>query len=311
MIASKPILTENIQRVLANSYERLTEKVEAAIATSKVSLFGENTENVSVLGTFSQHALVLVDNRDVFRLRFESSADGGVKVVDTEVLEDALLTGPSLEEHLLSTARDIVENFIQNNTQVAIDKVEGLLEMVGTSSPELDKRISSQLVEWVGGTRPWKRMLGGSSEVLGELLGEDSSSIPSPKFLELGAGTLSEDKVEGYRSLVESDLDYAISRAREIVADVTKALENASVIRDKLSESKEAEIFTAFDAFVQDLSEDVGEVVKRVGEARSTVKDVAQLGAIYDAVAGQLPRYERARQFILKAAEELGSTENA
>lgn len=306
MPASSFVPTEEIRQLTYGSYEHLRSRIEAVLGENRVRLFGSETP-VQILGTFSGYAVVLSEDANVYRVKYQEADSGELKVVGAEKIGVPVYSSSNMEEFLVREAKEIVGQFLGGRSDSARERLRGLAQFARETTTLNPEGVVEAFGILVRGERPWKRLFVERAAQIRATLDKAQlkaldESVASPKFSALYNGTIAESQIGGYRDLVLSDINYVSDRLDTILASTREAI---ALFNKSGQSSVDDPAISMFDSFAQDFVSDVGVTRRALSEARGALTSIVDLAKIYDVVAEAMNRYDVASVFVGKMSRRL------
>lgn len=304
--------TESMQQLLHGSYEHLISGLDTALDRKK-DLFGEGVGTVKVLGTFPGSAVVLTEGGKFFRVSYEPSPNGEVKITGKKDLHVPLVTS-NLGEFLRAEASSVVDAFLEGAHDKVEAKLQGLLPFIDRMTATSDASVVEAVVISLKTERPWRRVFKEQGPKIRKFLWDDLSRFEEtrlrPKFSQLYDGSVPADNLGEYKDLVLT----SVKSLSEKVSTLAKTLEDArnSLIGAPASfkDMGEDAMVTTFSAFVEDLFDDTQALASDLGEAAAKMTGVPDLGRLYDSVVEKMNDFEMAACFAEKMTAQLRDLRN-
>jgi hypothetical protein len=313
-LETKLIPASEIKRLSEGSYEQLISRLEEAVAKDSKRIFG-SVQETELISTFPGHAIVLGENGDFRQIRFESAQDGNLAITAIQEVAVPHFTKNNLNEFVEREASLVVDSFMRGGLTEAWSRLRGIIPYVEGDRKYSEEKLLSVMMESVRASRPWKTLFEEKQSEIKRVLWEDLAELDQnrlrAKFIKIYDGDLIEDNREGYKGLVESDLNYLSKRARALLCMIESAEQTVRPVLKSLKESGKDDILTTFGAFTEDLIDDLGRICDIVDSRCSNLHTISNLGKLYDTLAEELYIYEVAGLFIDKTARRLTEAFNS
>jgi hypothetical protein len=300
-MATQFVPTVEIEKLTTGSFEHLASKIDEAVKNSSQKMFGEVVpSHVERVGTFGNSAILASDDGRFAKVQFESAADGSLKIVSVEALTVPVYDDKNINDYLMQEARSIVNSVLAHDEGTAAAKLTALLPFVAEAVEPTELEMVAGIVTSIKADRPWKRIYRERTEQINGFMGDvvkevEARRLPS-KFNAMLDG-LTEDKTEGHRELVLSDLVFMGENLSKLVAQIDAA-GSLTEVNDATETEEDRALVTTFAAFSEDLKMDLQSIQAALVEAKESVKSVVGLGQLYDALAEESFRYEVASRFV-------------
>ena len=303
------IPTEEIARLVAGSYEAQIAGLTEAITSDRERLFGKGVQRVKVIATFKDRAVAMAEDGRFVNVRFEMSATGVPTLVEHEALAVRVIEEKDLPGFVHSQASKAVDACMSGDESRVQELIAGLLRVAPTRPAIAEDRIVESVRAELAEIRPWQKVYEQrlpriQATLKGESLALLDQSKIEPKYRKIYDGSMLPLKVEGFRGLVQSDLNYLKERVTALYHLVSVSLSSAKrALQTKdLSEEESAKTFSTL---AEDLLVDTKRLVHLVTEGAAQVHGVAEQGRLYDAIVARLPQQETAGMFVRIMAERL------
>lgn len=303
-----------LAQLTRGSYESLQLQVESAIDQARERLFGSPAP-VQVLGTFAGHAVVLSEQARVYRVRFEATDTGEISPVHTEELSVPAYRAENVASFVKKTAEEYVDSFFAGARTDAAEKLQAVVTRLAELPPtHTASTIKESFERLVTGDRPWKTLFADRQKEIGAVVSEDVAQLAQDrapvreKFARLYSGAVPKEDLVGYSDLVTSDLKHLSSRVSRLRTTLDEAVSKLQGGVPALKPATSDISLQMFEAFSQDLAQDVRGVEKSLSEAVGTLITIDDHAKIYDVLASQLNRYEVAGLFVEKMSKQLSES---
>jgi hypothetical protein len=296
--------TGEIRKITSGSYEHLISRIEEALTRDRSHLFGEETAEVRVVGTFDKYVVAATSDNRFFKVPY-SDQNGKVETAAGVQIEVPVYTPETMHEWVKKEAARTVQAFLSGGLTEMQERLAEMLPFVDRRSLPTDSDLAVGAVARIHNSRTWRQMADERREHFRKFLGDEEvariESQPSPRFNKLYEGAASpEDRT----SLIEAvrALETRVGALVESVEDSYKALETVAPQAEKLGEEG---VLAAFGSFAKDLLEDLREIRRVVTESSAQISSVDSLSKVHDAVAEELPRCEIAGRFFVQMTRRL------
>jgi uncharacterized protein YoxC len=298
--------TDEIRRVTTGSYEHLIARIEEAVGASSTELFGAAVKS-SVVGTFSDHALVLAEDGRCVRVSY-SQEPAGVKILSSKAVAIRSFQAPT--QYLKDEVGKAVDCFLKGSKVEAAEKFKTVARLVETSALTSDDKLAEGVSDYLQGARTWKThyqehearfktFLGDAT--LQSLVAGRAKTRFAPLYEE-GSRLAESDDVRG---VVTQALHVLADRVDTLREDVEKSVARLTLTASQVAVAGESQVLTALDSFAQDLAADLRSVHKVVVESSQQVSRTDCLARIHDSVTQELHQYEVAARFVVEMTQSL------
>ncbi len=303
--------TDEIRKLTRGSYEQLIVRLTEAAEPHLVEVFGDTSWEI--VSTFANHALVLGENGDCYRVQFEKNKNDELTILGTSKYPVKTVTEAS---YIKAEARKVVDAFIAGGMAEAKERITDLTRRVPAKRGMSDDRIAEAVRERVTADRPWKRHFAAQSANFRNFLGESvvtsmlASTLTVNKFAPLYEAEIQTADMDTYFAVVQeafTDLSTKLEGLQREVEDSAITLQSLTAAIAALDES---EVLTALDTFAQDLLSDIRSIHKVVQESIHQVGGVDSLGRIYDSIVENYNQYEVAVRFVVEMTKSLSEANN-
>lgn len=305
---SKPthIPWEELNKLIEGSYEQIAPRVHEAISKDAERLFGSSAP-ITLVGTFDGHAIVMSENMDVYRVKFETSNTKQIVPISAEITSVKPLTAA---QYAVSEARNYVSAFINGSKSLAAEHFARVAAVAPSQLPPEPAAVIESFTAAVNAERAWKKVYEERSAsfvtaLSDGLMMELDANVLGPKFRSLYQGLISESEFASYTNLVTSDLKYIGERLDAVIATTRTAIEKSKGAIPALKTASTDPTVKMFESFGDDLLADLTGVRLALSESNEHLNKVDELGKIYDVLASELRRYEVAGRFVEKMSRRL------
>lgn len=297
--------TEEIRKLTRGSYEQLIVKLTEAAEPFLIEVYGD--VSWEIVSTFANHALVLGENGECYRVQYEKSKDGGVKVLGTAKYPVKTVTESS---YIKTEARKIVDAFIAGAMTEATERFSELVQKVPAKKGVADDRIVEAVRERLTAPRPWKTQFAQRATHFKTFLGESKVSEIMSASLTAHFSPLYESEIQTadvgtYYTVVQEAFSDLSTKIESLQHELEDSVESLKTLTAAIAELGESEVLTALDIFAQDLLSDIRSIHKVVHESIHQVSGVDNLGRIYDSIAENFSQYEVAVRFVVEMTKSL------
>ncbi len=301
--------TEEIRQLTYGSFEHLRARVEESLEESSSRLFGKDAP-FQVLGTFQGYAIVLSEDARLFRVKFQESDVGEIKIVGAEQISVPVYSASNMDQFLIREAKSVVDAFLKGSVSVAHEKLRGLAHFAKDTPCLVPEKVVESFATMVRGERPWKRLYAErANQIRSVFTKEEAKKLDQDhlvsKFHALYDGTVQESDHSGYRDLVLSDLNYLSGRIDSLLGSTNVSLKLFNDSRSKLRAEDTDPLLSMFESFSEDFGQDLVFIKRALTEAMQHLGRVDELGKVYDVLAEALHSYEVAGRFVEKMSRRL------
>jgi hypothetical protein len=300
---------EEMRKLLKGSFEHVSSKVEDAVQKDRVRIFGEDVTTVKVVGTFPGYAVAAAQPGKFARIKFEEAQNGTVKIVGHELLKVPIINNENVGDFLFGEAKALIESWTKGDAQSVLDRARAILPFVQERVQHSEPQIIESLVLGIKADRPWKKLYSERADEIKKFVRSEMAELEkaklNPKFERLYSGELDASTADGYRDLVQSDLNYIGDRIGALEELVSATVESVDHVSEKIAEGDDRDTLVTFLSFSEDLGLDLLNLKSLVAEAVRQFSDVASLGKLYDALAEEFYHYEVAGRFVEQMASKL------
>lgn len=291
---------DQVTTLTEGSYENLIRKLALVVSESSEKLFGRKVE-VSLIGTFTGYGLAESVDGSVARFQFETSASGQVVLT---AITPVRLTSLSMEDYVASQTRSTVDALLVGQVNEAYTALRPVLPMLTERTKIRPQQVVAEgVMESFTSDRPWKKYY---TEKAGSIYGyvKESGIDPetlrlAPKFTRLYDGSISEQELNQYNTLVQSDFDHISTQYSQLATTVAESVKKLAAARDAQFMGED---FGVIRNFAEDFLSDLESTVRGFVEARQQVFEVGSFGGIYDAAAKELFKFQITGAFLRKIA---------
>lgn len=292
-----------LSSLLTGSFQDTTSRVADALREESHSLFGGR--DAQLLGVFPDYAVVLTDDGNVAKMRFESSASGSVYFTGTEFIPVTVVTEKNLRRYVQKEASAAADLFLRGLTDRANDKIRDLAPLVDAASVVSDDEILQSFSE-SRSERMWRNVTDSrKSHVTALLEGSELPAALAPKFSKLYDGSTGADELPRFAALVTDDVEHLLGRLASVESQASSALHTARMVRDAAVAAGGEAAIAALEAFASDLLSDVTQVKEFVVEATTEFGKVDRIAKVFDSIALEVASFEVAGAFAAKMAARL------
>lgn len=292
-----------LAEALAGSFQVTTVRVAAALKEEAPRLFAKRT--AQLLGVFPDSILVLVGEGEVLRVRYAMSEAGEVHFTGTSDVALTVVTEKNLQRYVRNEARVAADLFMRGLVDQANARIAALAPLVDQAGVMSDGDILKSFAE--GRTdRLWKTTLSARAEKVKLFLGEDKLPPPlQPKFGRLYDGSTAPSEMDGFKALVQDDIEHLVSRLSAVEATASAALQSIRLVREQAIREGGEEAISSLEEFASDLLADVVKVKEFVVEAVAEFGSVDRIAKVFDSIASEVTSFEVASAFVAKTVTRL------
>jgi len=248
------------------------------------------------------------EGADMFiRVCLEKSDTGKLVETSQKVLEVDVRDKDDLDDYIEAEAIGIVNLWIAGQADKAKSKLKSLVPQVQWT-PIRDKAdIISNVESVLAAPQPWKTAFTERREQIKALTGSDlTEDRLRPKFRKLYDGTVEDEKLEGFRSLVSEDVQTVIDRYTHLQELTVEAFEDSypALLEAQTDETDDSAVLELYEGFSRDLLLDFDRIAKQT-QIAMRVEDVRSRGRLRDVLAEGIAPYEGASRFVVKVADLL------
>lgn len=298
--------TDEIRRITTGSYEHLIARIEKVVNEDPSRFFGVKVP-ASVIGTFTGYALVLAENGDCIRIRYEDNTKTGIGLQVFSGGERVPIQTYKLPvDYLKAEARKAVDCYLRGSQVESAERFRTVLRLVEAKQMSSDEQLAEGVFALLKSERPWKQQLVKNTDKFKNFLGEETiATIETvrlkPRFTSLYESTeVFVAGIDTYREVVVEALQTLAARIDTLREEVEKAYVQLPSLAEALAEVGESEVLTSLDAFAQDLLNDLRSVHRVVVECSAQLGRIDCLGRIHDSVTEELNQYEVAARFVIE-----------
>lgn len=302
---------EEILKLTNRSFEHLSARLETALALESKRLFeGRESE---LLGTFPGHVVVMSDDGLTHRAYFEETASGEIRFIRTEAVSSSVYSKASLPQFVRKEARSVADMFLRGNQTEGLKRLRALSKLVDGKGSFDEGTTVDGFVQTVLTASNWKKLFAEQSEQMDAVLAEsdlapDSAKKLRAKFFKLYDGSVVGTALEQYRGLVNEDLKHLDGRLAAVLQSGLDSVQRMREISEKNDLSANP-TFQTFGSFAEDLVGDVRKVRTSLAETIQGVEGVGALGKMFDTLAEEMGRYERAGAVLSEMTRRLAAAE--
>lgn len=301
-ISKKLVPGSELRRLMQGSLEERVSQIGDAVQSHFHEMNSDS--DAEIVATHSDAAVVFSEGM-FHRAKYEVSDNGNVRVVEVEPLQVETFEENEAHKLLYKEAREVVDLFINGATPVAKARLQDLaLQAASVSQPD-DKRSLETVESLLKMDRAWKSLYEQRGKAIRKFIMDDLEELDrerlQPKFRQLYEGQISDEKLFGYASLVEEDLEIVLDRAEAVHDAARTAFESVSGTLRKLDN----DIIPMYEEFATDLLDDLQTIHKAASKAVFETNDVAVRGRLRDTIAEALHPYEVASRFVVEVANRL------
>jgi hypothetical protein len=298
---------EEIKKLTRGSYEHVIAVVEQVVQENAEGIFGKQV-GVRLLGTFPGLAIALSEDGDIARISFESTGNGSIRITKHEAVDVPQVDPNKVDDFVRSEVSRAVAEWQAGRVGAAQKIIASVAPYVGERPLMDDRDVVGKLISSFEADRPWKKLFRERSDHFRKLIGAEAlasidNSRAARKFSTLYDGSISEDQMARYHSLVRSNLAYLSSRVeslRDLVESSYGSLR--SVIR---SDDLEDVSVSTLALFAEDLVSDLRRLYTVLTESAKKLTETGSLGRLHDIVAEGLHEYEIAGRFVSTMARRI------
>lgn len=308
MTTGRFIPTSEIRRLSEGSYEHIVFQVDHLVKENVVRLFGGEMA-CELVGTFPTSALVLSEDGQLVRVKFERAENGVLKLVSHGPEKVSVFTASTVEEFARKEIRRAVQAWREGRVEEAQRIIAEVAPYVDARPVREDHKIVESLIVAYRAPRPWKQLHQKRGGRIRGTLGDAAilelqESSPRPKFGPLHDGSLQESERLGYSDLLYTDFEYLRSRVESLRDLVEESYEPLGrVVRSE--EFKDEEAITTFAIFTEDLISDLRRLHQVVADAPKQIMKIESLARLYDAIVEGWSEYEIAGKFVETMSKRL------
>lgn len=296
---------QEIRQLTAGSYETRISQLQKAVHKESKRLFGASGLKVEILATFEDRCVAVASNGKFVNAAYKM-VEGAAVLVAHESITIPLVAEADVPAFLESEAKRAVDAWLVGNKSESTSLLTALARCMPSKPAVEEKKVVEALQVELSTARPWQGVLKERSARIRSLVGAEAlaaleSAKLSEKYRHLAAGSIEEDKIEGFRGLVESDFGYLKDRVSRL-CDLVDASLASSIPVLASRDLKEEESMRGFRSFAEDLLADTRRMLQIVSETTKTVRDVRNLGTIYDAIVSKHHDLEVAGTFVHEMA---------
>lgn len=309
------IPTRVLRELNRGSHESVVMETARAVEAAHAKFGAKRPGDVHLLSTFSEHAIVVTESGDAFRVHLKALNDGSRTVLQTEEVEVPIIS--TVEDQLAfagSAAGGIVEAVRSGDFDSARTRIQELVEaadLIAPPDPVTEAR------EYLGSLfdreRPWRRIYAENQERIHRFLwgasGVTPRDVPKQNYAELcGEGV---DNPESYHGAVSSDLGLLEERLAKLWERIEGAYSRyqENHVAGGFQPVQIAGINEGFETFTSDFVEELRAVHALIEQAArdEDERTVKARAAIHDFVAREYPIIEVAARLIQRGAADLAA----
>jgi len=303
---------EALAKLLDGSFEVVRNEVDEAVSSNLDLFGGDSDDEIRVIGTFSEHAIVVNESGEFFKVelsRNEETGDlelGTVEQVQVPVKEASELSGDAKVESLL-----VVDAILDGNDDEADARIESLYTMARSGVKFTAEGVEDDLIA-MGDDHDWIEAVRENEESMAKFVGSDANrALPKPKFNDLFESAVDRSD-QRIRDSIQVSLDDVLSELRRMHVDVESVMRSG--FDENMTSGEEGLLGEDFGEFVHEFSENLEDTIGIVESAIAVADggDVMSLGRVHDGVASRLREMNLAAAFSEKFVSHfLSSTPQA
>ena len=277
----RKITVEEARKLTVGSFEHLISRLDSALNLS--GLVGSDAQ---ILGTMEDHVVVLEGSGALWRIPYQD-VSGSIEFGSPAVCD--------LPDD--NPAGKIIAAVERKDTPEVAKQVRRLASGV----VKTDDQVVEALIAHARIPRQWRRVFEAKAAKIRENVLDELTSISqdrvNPKFRPLHDGSIAEEDLGRYRTIVIEGLANIERQATALLSEIEKGLPAARGSNNPL--------VAQLAAFSEDLCADLAFTCKAAA-SRSTISRVDCLGRLHDVLAEGLHDKRVAARFAIKMTERLG-----
>ena len=306
-LSNETLLTDaEMRRLREGSYEDKVARIREAVLANSADHFAEGS-TVEVIATHPDRVVVTADGK-FYEAKIDETNSGELRIVGVTALQVESYDKDNLAHYVQREAQQAVDLFLKGSTKAAIEHMMAAVPFVNASTVQPGHSLESLQIE-LDKESTWKAILKDRDREIGRLisdqLGESAVRPEEQKKFSPLYECRDEQKLTGYSSLVQEDLESLLSRIGTFEKDASDAQGTAAKVLEG-REINDEDVLGVFSSFVATLVEDLQQLkacATAVSEA--VTNDVAVKGRLHDVLIEGLRPYEIGTRFAVAVAQRL------